>query len=156
MSKRDLKLNVEVTRNYGLHSVKFGLSEIVSISNGQQRRDAFANLLVQLDDQISLYESVHLQETRLPNVVDSASNGTANNLEQFKPTTLMIESKGGKRIVSIKGGKYSKFGVPVYPECVTDLPIDSYDYGAHDLTQHDLTATVDIVDGKAKRTVSIK
>lgn len=153
-NKRDLRLNVEVTRNYGLHSVKFGLSEVVTVEHGQARRDAFANLLVQLDDQIKLYEETMLQDTRLPMVMSSNTDSKVKTIPAVK---LVVENKQGKREVSLQGGQYSKHGVPVYSDtCETELDIDNYEYGVHDLSHHNLTATIDIVDGKPKRVLVIK
>jgi hypothetical protein len=153
---RKFQVSVEVTRNYGLHSIKFALSENVTVNNGQERRDAFASLMVQLTDQISLYESIHLPELRLPSVSNQHEASSPNNFKKVKATQLVVESKGGKRYLSVKGGEYTKFGVAIYPECDTAILLDEYDYGVHDLTPHNLDAVIEIVDGKPRRVVSLK
>lgn len=156
MSKREFKLNLEIERNYGKHKIRFGISEIVHVENGTERREAFNNLLLQLNDQIRLYEHTELGNVTLPQTSNAPDNGNSNNLETFTATHLVVENKQGKKYISVKGGKYAKFGVAVYEECQTDLPIEEYDYGVHDLTHMNLTAMVDVVDGKPRRTVSIR
>lgn len=156
MSKRELRIVVEITRNYGAHSIKFGMGEVVKVANGSERREAFNNLLSQLDDQINIYEDVHLQHVTLPQG-QSLRNDDLNKLEKFTITAINVEFKNGKKYISAQGGKYTKFGVAIYPDsCITDLPIEDYELGLHDMTVHNLTATIDLVDGKAQRVVSIQ
>lgn len=156
LDTRKLTIAVNIERNYGKHKISFSMSESVTVANGAERREAYNNIVGQLEDQIRLYEHVNLGNLQLPQDNNGGAPQTNNVLEKFKVTALVVESKNGKRYVSVQGGKYAKYGVAVYEECITDLPIETYEYGVHDLTAHDLTATVDIVDGKARRTVSIQ
>lgn len=156
MSKRELTISVAINRHYGQHEIRFAMAEVVRVANGAERREAYNNLLAQLDDQIKIYEDVHLQHVTLPQG-QSLRNDDLNKLEKFTITAINVEFKNGKKYISAQGGKYAKFGVAIYPDsCVTDLPIEDYELGLHDMTVHNLTATIDLVDGKAQRVVSIQ
>lgn len=156
MPRRAMNFHVEITRNYGSHTIKFGISELQNVSSGSERRAHFNNLVSQLEDQIEVYERTHLPHVDLvtfpkPHEADDTV------LNQGKPTALVVEHRNGRREVSLKVMQYQKHGVPVYSDtCITDLPLAEYELGEHDLTHLDLTATVDIVDGKPKRVLSIK
>ena len=155
MKKRRFRIDARISRNYGSHSVEFGISELVDCANGHDRRNAFNNLLGQLQDQIYVYEQTHLQDVRLPE--PSSPITSQGELQTIPLTHIIVENKNGKRMLSAKGGQYSKFGVAIYDDtCTTDLPLDDYDYGEHDFTGRGISFTVDIVDGKPRRVVSIK
>ena len=155
MNKRLLRLEFGITRRYGDHEIYFSMTENVNISSGRERVDAYNSLISQVNHQIAHYEKNHLPHVKLPQSSGNAVVASAL-LDSFNADKLVVESKSGKRYVSVKGGRWAKFGVPIYPECETDLPLDDYDYGEHDLSELGLTATVDIVDGTPKRTLSIK
>lgn len=156
MSEREIKLKVEITRNYGVHSITFGMDEVVTVANGHERREAYNGLVKQIQDQIAVYEAYDLPNLKLP-VLQGNQPQASNRVETFKVTHLVVESKNGKRYLSAKGGKYTKYGVALYPDtCETQLPIETYDYGVHPMDSLNVTATVDVVNGKAQRVLSIK
>lgn len=156
MASRSMTLTVNINRNYGDHSIDFGISEIVHVKSGSHRRSAFNNLILQLNDQIELYETVNLKQIRLPET-STKSNNVEDNVIVLPITHIAIENKNGKKYMSGQGGQYSKHGVPIYADtCATDLVLDEYDYGVHDITAHNLKMAIDVVDGKPKRIIAIK
>lgn len=151
---RRLTLKVTIKRNYGQHEISYGLEETVEVSNGDERRKAFQNLQSQLDDQINIYEAVYLPHIVLP--TGQANNSSkSTQSDTFPAKTLIIEHKNGRRETRIKGGKWEKHGVPVYDECETLFHVEQFELGIHDISSYNLTATVDIVEGKAKRVRSL-
>lgn len=152
---RTFVIRAGLKRNYGKHEVYYEISEQIEVADGQQRRDAFQNLQAQLEDQIRVYEAVSLPHVRLPQ--ESGSRGNVESgQDSFPLETIIVESKSGKRYVSATGGKWKKYGVPIYKECDTELDIEALHYGVHDMTTFNITATIEIVGGKAKRVVAIK
>ena len=154
--KRTLMLRVGVTRKYGAHEVYFEMAEQVDIENGEQRREAYLNLLAQVDDQIKHYEHFLLPTVKLPMGGSSAPASGNASTKEFKPDSISVEFKDNKRQVSLKGGEYQKFGVPLYKECDTVWPIETADFGTHDLRNSGLVAVVELVGGKPKRVLSLK
>ena len=155
MTKRMLELSVSITRNYGKHSIEFGMKEICEIGSGSQRRSAYNNLVSQIEDQVELYETVSLNQVRMPEP-ETQEGSSLDKVVVLPLVTLSIESKNGKRMMSGKGGQYSKHGVAIYEDtCNSTLDFSSYDYGEHDMGDLDLKMKVDIVDGKPKRVLSI-
>lgn len=151
---RTLTLKVSIKRNYGKHEITYGIEETVEVENGDERRKAFQNLQGQLDDQINLYEAVYLPNVKIPDT--GAVGSTAKASDTFPAKTLVIEHKNGRRETRVKGGAWEKFGVPLYEECETLFPHEQFEYGVHDISGYNLTATVEMADGKAKRIRSLK
>ena len=154
-TKRTLMLRAGIRRNYGGHEMYFEIAEQVEIANGQERRDAFMNLQAQLEDQINVYEHVSLPHVKLPagNVVQLGNDGWTT--DTFTIAKISIEFKQGKRFVAAHGGKWQKFGVPIYKECISALNIEDLALGDFDCGSLGLIATISLKDGKAKRVDSI-
>lgn len=152
---RTFALRVGIKRKYGDHEISFEIAEQVECAGGQERRDAFLNLQAQLEDQIQIYEKVSLPHVQLPQRGGAVSN-QAGGIDTFVLENIIVESKGGKRFVSAAGGKWQKFGVPIYKECGTDIIWQELAFGVHDFSHLNMTVTVDIEDGKAKRCRSIR
>jgi len=152
---RTLLIRAGIKRNYGKHEIYYEISEQIEVANGQERRDAFQNLQAQLEDQISVYEHVSLPHVKLPagGPADSGSKGTTDT---FPVDSITIESVKGKKHIAAMGGKWKKFGVPIYSECETSLDVSLWDYGVHDVAHLGLTAKIYIEGDRAKRVMSIK
>lgn len=153
---RTFMLRHGVTRNYGAHSVYFEMAEQVELENHEQRRDAFLRLIAQVDDQIKHYEAFLLPSVRLPQGGNAASASGAASTKEFKAKSITVEFTKGKRMVSLLGGDYIKFGVPLYKDCDTQWPVESADFGVHNVEHLNLTAIVEIIGGKPKRVLSLK
>lgn len=155
-NKRLLMLRVGIKRNYGAHEISFEVAEQVEVTNGQERRDAFMNLQAQLEDQINVYEHVSLPHVKLPSGSIVAAGNDGWTTDTFPISKISVEFKQGKRFVAAHGGKWQKFGVPIYKECASNLNIEDLALGDFECSALNLTATVSIKDGKAKRVDSIK
>lgn len=152
---KEYLIRAGIRRNYGLHEVYYEISEQVTVSNGQERRDAFQNLQAQLEDQIKVYEAVSLPHVRLPQTAGHPQTGNANS-DTFPLESIRVEFSQGKRIVRAIGGKWKKFGIPVYDDCDTMIGHEALDFGEHPMSELNLTVHVELEDGKPKRARSIK
>lgn len=153
--ERKFLVRAGLSRNYGKHEIYYELSEEITAHSTGEIKDAFLSLQSLLENQIAVYEAVSLPHVQLPQGSQPESVGTRND-DSFLLESILIESQGGKRRVKAVGGKYVKHGVPVYPECGTDLPLDSLDYGPHNFRHLNLTVKVELEDGKPRRAVSIR
>lgn len=154
-NKRTFVIRAGVTRRYGDHEIYYEISEQIEASNGQERRDAFQNLQAMLDDQVKVYEAVSLPHVRLPQGSAAASTGGTVS-DTFPLESIIVENKQGKRFVSACGGRWAKFGVPIYKGCQTDIDIANLDYGVHDFSHLQAVCTIELEGDKAKRVRSIK
>jgi hypothetical protein len=158
-AKRQMSFRVMVKRNYGAHEISFELGEILDISSGHERQSAFDNLLAQVNDQIKRYEELELPHVKLPmGQASQAPKSHAENVghEAFLVETIKVEHVEGKRRVRCCGGKFLKHGVTAYPECETNYPIESLDYGTHDVRHLKMLATCEAENGVIKRVRSLK
>lgn len=157
--KREMRINVKIERDYGKHKIAFELGAIVEVASGHERQAAFDNLVVQLEDQIKHYEDIQLPHVKLPQGSASpAPKSHAENVghEAFLVETIKVESVEGKRRVRCCGGKFTKHGVTAYPECETNYPLESLDYGVHDVKHLKMLATCEAEQGVIKRVRSLK
>lgn len=155
MAERRFLVRAGLKRNYGKHEVYYELSEEISASSTGQVRDAFINLQSLLEEQITVYEATSLPHVTLPDSRNN-QNGAATSGESFALETIKISNEDGQRKVKACGGKFTKHGVPVYPECSSAIKFDGLDYGVHDMRSHKLTVVYELEGGKPKRAVSIK
>jgi hypothetical protein len=152
---RTFMLRVGIKRKYGDHEISFEIAEQVDCNGGKERREAFLNLQAQLEDQIQVYETVSLPHVQLPQRGQSSGSATGS-ADTFVLKDIVVESKSGKKFVSARGGRWEKFGVPIYKECASDLIWDELPYGVHSFEHLNLTVTVELEDNKAKRCRSIR
>lgn len=153
-NERTFLARVGIERRYGSHSVYFELSEEVKAASTGQVREAFLNLQGLLDSQIQVYEQVSLPHVKLPQAQGSQNNAV-HSPTSFLVEAIKIEFVDGKKQVKAVGGSFTKHGVPVYKECKESIGIESMDYGTHDVKHLGLTATIEYVNGKPKRVLSI-
>lgn len=154
--KRALTIKVGIKRNYGKHEIYYEASELVELSSGHERQDAFNNLYAQLDSQIRHYEEVFLPLVKLPNVSETHNDGGENGTDTFTLEKITVENYQGKRRVKAVGGKYAKWGVAVYDGVVTDLDLDALAYGEHhQFAALKLQVVAELEGGKAVRVRSI-
>jgi len=155
MTKRTFLARAEISRDYGKHKITFGLSESVECSSVGEVKEAFLNLQSLLENQITVYEAVSLPHVRLPHA-GGVDEKAVSSADSFILESVLVESVGGKKRVRAIGGKYTKHGVPVYPECGTDLNVFKLDYGSHDFRHLNLTVKAELDGDKPRRALSIK
>lgn len=153
--KRKFQAKVEIKRRYGDHEITFGLSEEIEADSIGGVQENLLRIQSLLENQVTVYEKVSLPHVRLPHQT-STTQGDNGSSENFLLDTITVDSQGGKKIIKAKGGQFTKHGVPVYPECATDLPLETLPFGVHDFRHLNLTVKCDLVDGKPKRAVSIR
>lgn len=154
MAEKRFLVRAGLRRNYGKHEVYYELSEEVSVSSTGQVREAFINLQSLLEEQITVYEKVSLPHVQLPAGVVEKPNGS-NDDSTFTLETIKVEFVDNKRRVRAVGGNFKKYGVPVYDDCGTDLPIETLGFGVHDFRSLNLTVKVEFENGKPVRARSI-
>lgn len=153
MSK-NIGVTISIRRKYGDHEIEFSLQEFHTVENGLERRDAFNDVLSQLNDQILVYETTFLKDYK-PTQPTGEKHHTRTEIVPL--TSIVVEHKNGVRHVSCKGGIYKKFGVACYDDsCQTEMNLDTLDYGEHVVVEEGLMMTVDIVNNKAQRVLAIK
>lgn len=152
---RTFLAKAEITRDYGKHKITFGLAEQVECGSTGEVKEALLNLQSLLENQITVYEAVSLPYVKLPNAGLPEQTGVSSG-DAFTLESILIESVGGKKRVRAIGGKYTKHGVPVYPECGTDLDLFTLDYGSHDFRNLKLTVKVELDGDKPRRALSIR
>lgn len=125
----EVTVTAEATVDYGVVSLKFGLSREFACKNASQRAQAFRVLL---DEVMEMHDRT---TSNMPAVAQSARGAPTGDSTVVIETTHLSKSnyKGADRI-RLKGGEWSKFGVPVYEEMYGPLGINpnDYDYGDHD------------------------
>lgn len=155
MSERKFLVRAGIRRNYGKHEVYYELSEEVTVSSTGGVREAFVGLQSLLEEQIRVYEAVSLPHVKLPDGQPQTQGGD-NQEDTFQLETLKVEFQDNKRRVRACGGKYLKWGVPVYDDCGTDLPIETLGFGVHDFRHLNLTVKVEMEGNKPARARSIR
>jgi len=154
MAERRFLVRAGLRRNYGKHEIYYELSEEITAQSTGEVKDAFLNLQSLLENQVTVYEAVSLQHVQLP--TGAAPQQTQDSKsDSFTLETLKVEFHDNKRRVRACGGKYLKWGVPVYEDCGTDLGIEALSFGVHDMRNLKLTVQVDIENGKPVRARSI-
>jgi len=154
---RSVLMTVELSRSYGRDTVKFGISEAVSIASGMDRREKYAGLLAQMHDQIEMFEREHSKMLSSHPANDPVT-GTGTQLVRIPITSIIHENADGKERFKVKGGQFEKFGVQLYTD-MKNFPDDfnpfELPYGAHDMTGKELGMVCEVVAGKPKRVTSL-
>lgn len=155
---RGIVITVGLTRQYGRDTIKFEMTEAVNVSSGLQRREAYANLLGQLKDQIELFERDNATMLTSHPANDKKSV-SFDPVTRVVPVTFIVkENVEGKDRIKVRGGEFEKFGVQLYPECKSypeDLNPHKLPYGIHDLTGRNLTMVVQMDGDKPKRVLQL-
>lgn len=153
---RTLMIRVGLTRKYGAHEVYFEMAEQVEVHNGEERREAYLNILAQVDDQIKHYEHFLLPLVKLPHGGNPATVSEAATTKEIKAKSISVEFTKGKRWVSLMGGDFIKFGVPLYKDCDTQWPVETAELGIHNVEHLNMTAVIELDGKKPKRVLSLK
>lgn len=148
-SERVLTISCSVRRDYGAHQVEFAVSEVVTVNSGVARRNAYNNLYENLSDQIALYETVYLPHVKLPQNTGQKHSVNDDGIDVFKVDSIEISYQGEKRI-KVRGGRWLKHGVPIYPDSPIYSLVEDLDYGTHESFKG-WTATAQLSKGIPKR-----
>lgn len=124
---------VQIAKNYGDTSVTFGYSATFTTSNENERQQAFKVCQWVIAEQFKEFERNELFRTAPP---PQSMKTTAYPHEDFVYTSIEVENKSGKLYYKLKGGKYEKFGVRVWPEVLKAAGVnpDQFQPGTYPLT----------------------
>lgn len=84
------------------------------------------------------------------------SPGTQTETVEFIPTHMARKVDNGKVTYAIHGGKWSKFGVPVYPEVLKTLDLTTEELAKDILPLDGYSALAQIEGGKVKRVMALR
>ena len=110
-----VKLTCSITRNYGAVSATFGAEVIIKGDSSEPPRQGYAVLMDIIHEQFDHYESAVLHKS-VPEqpTYDQKGNGTRPEIVDCKELICALEK--GEIVYKITGGKFSKYGVRIWPE----------------------------------------
>lgn len=107
-----------ITRNYGAVSASFGADLTVKLDANMTTNQAYALLMDIINDQFAHYESANLHLTKAdPAVYDNKGAGAKPELADCEKMTVELYKE--KPSYKVFGGRFMKFGVPIYPEVLS-------------------------------------
>lgn len=112
------RIEATITRTFGDIQMTFGYSAIFEVGSAGQRRSAFAFCIDQVEKQFEAHTSNIVVTSRGPQ--PPVGNGSS---EKFMGDKIVVETKGDKVYYKITGGKWSKYGVRVWPEVLGNFGI---------------------------------
>lgn len=104
--------------NYGNVTVSWSEQATFTITGRTSRLRAYNTLASHLQVVRDEYESLN-RMTR-----DNRTNAPTTDVDTFDAERLTVEVKDGKARYRVMGGKYSKWGVPIYDEVLARCGID--------------------------------
>lgn len=118
MQPAQIKLEASITRNYGRVQASFGAEIIITEPNPTTINEGYAVLNDIINGQFAHYESANLHLTPPnPSVYDGKNAGTET--ETLDCLQMFVSAAKGKTYYFITGGRYTKHGVPIWPEVLT-------------------------------------
>lgn len=79
----------------------------------------------------------------------TTSEGT---FENWRSQRVEVSNEKGQKRLRVFGGKWEKYGVPMYPDCPEDeAGLLELEYGVHEDSVYDIT--IELVGGKPRRVV---
>ena len=154
LTVRQLGLSVKIQRNYGRHAIEFGIQEVVEVDNGGDRHLAYENLIAQLSYEIEQYELTHLNDVR-PAQQQEERQKTEGNVT-VPITHISHNFQNNKHIYRGHGGKWSRYGVPIYPECQMAWELDELPLGDFPMPTDGYFMVCNLEGGQPKRVVRIQ
>lgn len=148
------KVIVQITKHYGAVSVTFGLEKDCEISKGSDFFENRAKLQALVEHEFREYEANSLPKQR-PGQPAPLLSGESSAFVEIVLDKISIKIENGKRMFSAHGGKYSKFGVPVYPEAMKQFGFDVEQFPIEGMTFENARMNVEMSGDKPKRVVSV-
>ena len=152
---RNIVIGVSWSRKYGDHEISLKVAYEVEISSTGDRRREFDNVMRVLDDQFEQIERDYVPamsdtQTRYKSTPDT-------DIVTIPVEEVRVETNKGDKRVRIAGGRFSKWGVDMYPdaEFAEGQQFYDWDYGNHDVTGKGWIAEVQMVGGSPKRVLRI-
>lgn len=145
---RKMYLRVSTTRTIGAETRSWQLGEEIEVTSTSEIRakyNAMHNFIAEIADEWS-----GASPGGGFNAEHAGMTGAAPLAGPHEIQRIIISYHGGKKLVRLAGGRYSKWGVPFYPELwgFVEPDIDQMTDGEYPARG---TMEVEIEDGKAKR-----
>lgn len=154
-SSRQVTISVNVKFMMGGHEVTLNVSELFTVSS---------------DAAIQKASDWSAKNTAL--VYDSALNALAEKFgamkgapqasaeikdeDTFTTESIVVEIKSGKPYYKIRGGRYTEFGVRVWPEVLRPHGIIEELNGKFAMLLEGYTAKVQLINGRAQKVVALE
>lgn len=147
-------MSMTTTVNYGAVTITFSQQSTFIIRSQIERFIAEDFLLARLAEMQQHYEAVHLAKVKLPPAIDAKNVEPVSETETWDAARIVPNIYEGKRFHRVFGGRWSKFGVPIYEEVLakSGLPLPIPDTG---LELPGYVATCQLQGGKPKRVTSL-
>ncbi|MFW5692453.1 MAG: hypothetical protein ACOCX3_03795 [Chloroflexota bacterium] len=152
-----ITLHVSITRNYGPVVVALGETSDWYLSDFSEQLKATQIISEKLwrmhDDWVrSTGARMGVDKNASQTTTTTAASATVTETAD----EITVNLTNGKRLYRVKGGRYSTWGVPIYPEV---LRASGYDNPEAQIPDAGLKIsgnfTVEIIDGKPKRVLSL-
>lgn len=148
------KVIVQITKHYGAVSVTFGLEKDCEISKGSDFFDNRAKLQALVEHEFREYEANSLPKQR-PGQPAPLLSGESSATVEIALDKISIKIENGKRMFSAHGGRWSKFGVPIYPEAMKAFGFEVETFPIEGMAFEGATMKVEMQGDKPKRVVSV-
>lgn len=122
MSGKFEEISVKITRNFGAVTIEVGHSAGYEIDNRDKRNAVYQSVMAMLQKQIDEFSRDGLNAPAPAPLIGDMRT------EVLSDGAFVGEMKNGEILVKWVGGKYSKWGVPVYDEVLKHLPFNGTDY----------------------------
>lgn len=146
-----------ITRTYGSTTVTYGMEGNFDSSTPTNRQRGYQFLERIVEGQHAMWAAKHAQAGSVTGASGTAA-GQGNNFtyEEMAVEKIVVSHDGKQQQVRVFGGKWSKFGVIVWPEVIdktgyikaADLPLGEKAYSG--------TAKVQMQDGKPRKVVELQ
>lgn len=163
MSKKQYTLRVSVRRGYGGgDAVEWSVETDVELGNGLEMRAKFFDMTEHLNTLLDQHEASNTRYSMGGKPVDGGAFHPANDAKGAPAPEItsepiekiIIEHNAKGRIVKLAGGRYAKWGVPLYPDRYNELPgVEDKEPGTYSLKG---TMTIEKEGGKPKRVIGVK
>lgn len=110
-----------ITKSYGDMSVSFGYSAEFKAAKDADVAAAYRFVMTAIHQQFAAFEAGELAHIKAPS---RAPVDTGLLDDEFEGGCIEVEVKGGKRYYKLKGGRFAKYGVRIWPETLADAGID--------------------------------
>lgn len=157
-------ITVGITRHYGKISIELGATIYVEAASFLDFNAAYNELYDRVIDEHRIIAAKLAATSALsstspqpngtapqPSAAPAVKPATAGGDETFLAETLSIEKRNGKRYYSVRGGRWQKFGVRLWPDAHIlqnlDWDITALPEGDH-MPPRPLTAIIEMRDEK--------
>lgn len=151
-----MAMTVSVTRHYAGQSVTIELGGSFVVSSPVETSAVYDKLHYRVNEEHKRVEVQYAHKVFMPlgdNRPTSAHEG--ERVVEITVNSVDLTFQGEKKMAKVCGGRWQKFGVPMYPENFIDAPASIREGGSGEVEVGRYTARVLLVNDKPKRVLSI-